>query len=388
MVQVVSAGYTSTCAIASYRLWCWGTNDVGQLGNKSKVAVPNAALAVNVLQSDGTQLPGQIKQISTGVEGSEGPHSCAIDSLNQLWCWGKNDFGQLGIGTTVDSNYAQQVKINSTTNITNVTDISVGLQHTCAIASGTVYCWGSSWFGETGQSPTTPISGLNYATIVKDSLGASLTGATKIAVGQRTSCAIKASTVLCWGINREGELGNGLGGDSTVPVLVKKNALDNLTGVTNLSVGQFHICATTTDKTMWCWGENAKGQLGVGVINLTGGLRYASLVLKSVGNSLTGVLDISLGENHTCARLSTGMWCWGSNTYGQLGDGSKTQRSYPVQVALLSGGLLSNVISISAGRQYTCAVANSKALCWGSNSFGTLGDNTTVDKSKAIINGL
>jgi alpha-tubulin suppressor-like RCC1 family protein len=351
--------------------------------------VNDAAVAVNVLKSDGSELPGPVKQIITGVEGTTGTHSCAIDATSQMWCWGNNYYGQLGNGTRTNSNYAQLVKKDATTTLTDVTDIALGLEHTCAIASSLVYCWGSSWFGETGQPPTggATIAFNTYPTVVKDSLGAPLTGFSKIGAGQRTTCGIKSGSVWCWGINREGELGSNLGGiQSTAPVLVKKSDNTALTGVNKLSVGMFHICASITDGTMWCWGANDQGELGNGLIET--GRFTAVQVLKSAGVPLTGVLDISLGDIHTCASLSTGMWCWGYNNYGQLGDGTKTQRSYPVQVQLSSGAVLTNVTVISAGAEYTCAVANAKALCWGINGVGQLGDGTFIDKLKAIINGL
>ena len=393
-MQVVNAGTGSTCAIANDRLWCWGSNGRGQLGNKTNTNAINAAVAVNVLQSDSTELAGPIKQVSNSVQGN---HSCAIDASNQLWCWGFNIYGQLGIGTqaadpdgamnAANSNYAQRVKIDATTFLTDITTVSTGLQSTCAIAAlGKVYCWGASWFGETGQEGGSPPTVNSYATVVNASAGVPLTGFTKIGVGQRHSCGIKDGNVWCWGLNDKGELGNGGNTDSRYPVQVKKVGGTALTGVTNLSVGQYHGCATTTDQTMWCWGNNEYGQLGLGTASSA--VTLATQVLQKAGVSLTGVLDISLGGSHTCARLSTGIWCWGQNLMGQLGDGTKVDKKFPVQVKLASSAVLSGVTWISPGKQHTCAVANSKALCWGLNDTGQLGDNTTTNKVKAIINGL
>ena len=390
LVQVVSVGTNSTCALASNRLWCWGENGKGQLGNKSNVDVRDAAVAVNVLRSDGSELPGPIKQFSVGMgynpSTGGGYHSCAIDATNQLWCWGNNALGQLGNGTNTISNYAQLVKKNATTTLTNVTEVDVGLEHTCAIASGFVYCWGASWFGETGQPGNGPPNYDLDPIVVNDSSGQPFTGASNISVGQRTSCVIKSGNVWCWGVNREGELGNGSSvGSSTIPVRVIKSDNTALTDVNLLSVGMFHICAKTTANTVWCWGMNNAGQLGNG--NLTNQYR-AVQVLKSGSVPLTAVLDISSGDEHTCARLSTGVWCWGNNVNGQLGDGTTKQSSIPVQVKLMSGAVLANVTGMSAGSAYNCAVANSKALCWGKNLSGQLGDGTVIDKLKAFINGL
>ena len=339
---------------------------------------------MNVLKSDGTEVPN-LDQISIS---GYGRHSCAIDD-SQLWCWGSNEFGQLGNGTTTNTNYAQRVKTSATTILANVTDVGVGTDTTCAIASGTVYCWGNGGYGGAGY-----IGQKSYATIVKDNSGIPFTGVSEIDVGQRHSCGIKSGSVWCWGMDREGELGNDEARvDTTVPVLVKKFDGTNLTGVDHISNGNFYTCALTTTGEMWCWGANGFGQLGDGTV-LGNGTDYANgrnravQVLKRAGVPLTGVSDISSGGSHTCALINGGVWCWGKNDNGQLGDGTTTNRLYPVQVILTDGTPVTNATAISGGAAHTCAIANAKMVCWGDNSSGQLGDGTLIDKLRAIINGL
>jgi serine/threonine-protein kinase len=110
--------------------------------------------------------------------------------------------------------------------------------------------------------------------------------------------------------------------------------------------------------------------------------------LQSAGTPLTGVTAIAVGYNSSCALISGAAWCWGLNDKGQLGDGTTTNRLYPVQVIMTNGTPLTNVANLSSGGQHTCAVANNKALCWGDNSAGQLGDNTLINKLRAFILGL
>lgn len=226
-----------------------------------------------------------------------------------------------------------------------------------------------------------------YAMVVKDNLGAAFTGVSKISVGQRHTCVIKSGSVWCWGLDREGELGNDESRtDKVFPVLVKKSDGTDLINVDHISNGQFHTCASTTTGEMWCWGGDKYGEAGDGQI--VDGRNRAVRVLKSASVPLTGVSEISAGDTYTCARLTGSVWCWGNNNVGQLGDGTKTNRLYPVQVFLSSGTALANAITISSGISHTCAVANNKMLCWGYNNVGQLSDGTLIDKLKAIINGL
>jgi alpha-tubulin suppressor-like RCC1 family protein len=308
VIQQINAGSNNTCVIADNRGWCWGGNGSGQLGNQTN---SNAKLPVNVRKSDGTEIP-DLDQIARNMRGD---HNCALDASAQLWCWGSNSEGQLGDGVNLDTglgrNYAQLVKTNSSTTLANVTDASLGLESTCAIASGTVYCWGLSLFGETGY-----VGQRSYPTIVKDDSGIPFTGASKISSGQRHTCVIKSGSVWCWGQDRDGQLGDG-GAlvDSKVPVRVKKSDGTDLTDVNQISNGQFYTCALTTAGAVWCWGMNPFGQLGDGtIINKS----RAVQVKKSASVLLSGVSEISAGAVHVCARISGEIWCWGKTRLGNL----------------------------------------------------------------------
>ena len=387
VVQEISASSAYTCAIADNTGWCWGSNGNGQLGNKTTT---NAKLPVNVVKSDGTVLTNVV-HVVTSVNGA---HTCAITDTNLLWCWGGNVSGQLGTGTFVNANAAVRVKKSATLTLDNVTNVSVGGAHTCAIADQTVYCWGNSTYGETGLGAFS--SRTNYATTVTSN-STPFTGASEISAGFRHTCAIKAGNVWCWGLDLQGQLGDGsLRVNKVYPVQVIKQDNTALSNVTQISSGNFHTCAMTSTGEMWCWGFNQFGQLGDGTTldgtpnssSMPPGRSRAVRVLRSAGVALTGVTAIATGGNSSCAVISGAAWCWVYNDKGQLGNGTTTNRLYPVQVIGTNGTPLANVDDLSGGLEHTCAVANQKALCWGENGAGQLGDNTIIDKLRAFILGL
>ena len=185
---------------------------------------------------------------------------------------------------------------------------------------------------------------------------------TQIAAGLNHTCLLTVSGgVKCWGVNTSGQLGDGTTTQHNAPVDVS-----GLTsGVTTIAVSSAHTCALTTSGGMKCWGSNSSGQLGDGTTTD----RY---IPTDVSGLTSGVTAITTGDSHTCA-VTTGdaAKCWGENTSGQLGDGTTTQRHTPVDV----NGLASGVTSVEAGSSHTCAVtASGGAKCWGHNLSGQVGN--------------
>jgi alpha-tubulin suppressor-like RCC1 family protein len=191
--------------------------------------------------------------------------------------------------------------------------------------------------------------------------------AVQISAGGTHTCALRRDgTVVCWGRNTNGELGNGTTMNSTTPVVVS-----GLTGIQSISAGDTHTCALAASGVVSCWGAGTLGQLGNG-----------SATDRTTPVSVTGlpasVRQISAGALHTCAVLATGAtYCWGYNFFGQLGDGTTTNRLIPT---LIAG---SNSAVVSAGTTHTCALAAGSNLlfCWGNNFYGQLGDGTTTNRS-------
>jgi alpha-tubulin suppressor-like RCC1 family protein len=308
------------------------------------------------------------ESISTG-----GNHTCAILS-GAVKCWGHNDQGQVGDATS-GTNRTSPVAVSGLSS--GVTKISAGYNHTCALLStGAVKCWGYNEQGQIGDAT----SGTNRTSPVAVS-GLS-SGVTAISTtGQHTCALLSTGAVKCWGHNNLGQIGDTTSGTNrTSPVAVSGLS----SGVTAISAGDLHTCALLSSGAVKCWGHNNLGQIG----DTTSGTNRTSPV--DVSGLSSGVTAISAGGYHTCALLSSGaVKCWGWNGFGQIGDAtSGTNRTSPVAVS----GLSSGVTAISAGNYHTCALLSSGAVkCWGHNTqYGQIGDGTlgTNRTSPVAVSGL
>jgi alpha-tubulin suppressor-like RCC1 family protein len=349
-ITAITVGDYHTCAITgSGGLACWGDNSSGQIGN-SKMAE--------------TLVPTEVQGLASGVAAASGGmhHTCALTSAGGVSCWGQNAGGALGNWTTADSS----IPIDVWGLTSGAAAISAGSAHTCALTvNGGVKCWGRNNFGQLGDGTTTDSS-----TPVDVSGLAS--GVAAIGAGGRLSCALTTGDgVKCWGFNAGGQLGTGTTTHiSSTPVDVPGLA----SGVAAISAGDDHACALTTAGGVRCWGENDSGQLGNGtttasrvpvdVTGLTSGVSaiaagcYHTCALRSGGEVMCwgqngagqlgdgtttasgSPVDVSgLGSDttriaagvHTCALAKDGVVrCWGFNAYGQLGDGTTTSTSLPV----------------------------------------------------------
>jgi len=197
-------------------------------------------------------------------------------------------------------------------------------------------------------------------------------GFTQVALGFDSACALSTGgAVMCWGYNGKGQLGDGTRYTRRTPVGV----VGLSSGVQAIAAGWDHTCALTTGGGVRCWGQNSNGELGDGT-------RTDRLQPVAVDGLSSGVVAVSAGFDQTCALLDDGaVRCWGQNATGEVGDGTTTLRPSPVDVA----GLSSGVASISAGYNHTCAVrTDGGALCWGANHSGELGDGTTTNRSSPV----
>ena len=302
--------------------------------------------------------------------------ACAITAGGALICWGENDFGQVGVPIGNCGNPCSGS--GQVTGLTSgVTSVSVGEFTACAVVGGSVECWGSNGAEELGStsgpasSAPAPIPGLT-------------TGVTSVSVGPENACAVTAGGgVMCWGTNGSGGLGNNSTTDSPTPVQV----VGLTSGVTAVSTGASEgtACAITAGGGVACWGGNSPYQYG---LLGNGSTAQNSPIPVQVSGLTSGVTSVSVGYDSACAVTSAGtVMCWGHNSNGELGMSeaafSTMQLSaVPVQVT----GFTSNVTSVSVGNEFACALTTvGGVMCWGENSVGELGNNSTVQYSAAPV---
>ena len=266
--------------------------------------------------------------------------------------------------------------------------VAAGWDNACAVTDdGAVWCWGAGPNGE-GTPETGPT-----AVRVEKAGGGNLTGATVVTVAGGHACALTDDgAAWCWGGNGWGQLGDGTKTDRDRAVRVAKSGGNALVDVVAISAGSTHTgegahnantCAITDDGSAWCWGGNDRGQLGDGTrTDRTRAVR----VKKSGGGQLSRVKTIGAAGLSSCASTRAGAaWCWGNNMSGQLGDGTRTERTRAVRVKQKNGDPLADVTSVSAGGLSSCAVtAARRAWCWGANGEGGLGDGSTKDRIRAV----
>jgi alpha-tubulin suppressor-like RCC1 family protein len=307
-------------------------------------------------------------------------HGCALHERGAVSCWGSNGSGKLGDGTTTARTTPVMV-----TGVTDAVELSAGGQHTCVRRmSGAVLCWGDNNDGQLGDGTTT-----DRHTPVAVS---GLTDAVEIVAGDDHTCARRASgVVVCWGNNVRGQLGDGTTTARSAPT-----AVSGLIDAVEISAGNYYTCARRTGGTVKCWGQNAGNQLGDGAAAHTictplGPDIDCSLVPVTV-SGLSDAIEISSSIcpqsncGHSCARRATGsVVCWGSNTRGQLGDGTTLPRTTPVGVAGVA-----DATSIIAGAESTCALRPGGAVsCWGMNILGQLGNGSMIDSVTPVaVSGL
>lgn len=374
----ISAGTAySMVLMADGTVWTWGSNQQGKLGDGTE---REKDFPTRVVGTAGESALIGAVDISAGLT-----HSLALLSDGTVWAWGHNNTGQFGDGTTESRAIPVQVKGPGGNGY--LTDIVIIKSHTGQQFSlvlgedGTPWTWGYNSLGQLGQNHS--LIKEIYPVQVKGPGGDNLlTGLKAVASGTYHAMGLHHDgNVWSWGSNSNGQLGDGTKESKPFPVqVIGPEGIGALKNVVAISAGTYHSLALLADGTVWAWGDNGHGQLGVSTIPFS----YTPVQVGSTeGTFLSDVTAISAGGQFSLALKADGsVWAWGQNEYGQLGDNTKTNRSFPAQVLDPIGeGFLSGIIEISAGKSHCLALRNDGTVwTWGQNSYRYLGDGTGTHK--------
>ena len=286
-----------------------------------------------------------------------GYHNVVLKSNNDLWAWGNNDSRQLGADiTTMYQNYPVQVQ-----DLSMIIGITAGEKFSAAVCGdGSVWTWGDNLKGQLGNGTSGPDQITAIPTRVSN-----LYDMVKIDAGYAHIAVVKNNgTLWTWGNNEDGQLGIGTSGylyNQSTPVQVP--GLDRVNSVT---AGYAHTVALLKDGSLRAWGSNRAGQLGNGTFESSANPVWVA--------DISNIKSVSAGDYHTLALRNDGMvWAWGDNPFGQLGNNSTTPSTVPIQVAQLS-----NISAIASGATHSIALRNDGTVwAWGGNALGQLGDGTT-----------
>lgn len=332
-VKQVSTNLMSTCVVTSdNKLYCTGYNF---LAHEEEIFSTSSPVSPTLLLNDVSNV--YLSSVDTDTDED---FKCALKTNGDLYCFGKNDNGQVGNGTTLD--VLEPTKI-----LEDVASVVLGMNNACVITTNAkLYCWGLNDKGQIGNNSTTNVSSPTQV----------LENVRSVNIKNKNTCAITLNNNLyCWGNNTNGQVGNA----SVQNVLVPTKILESIKKIIN---GNNTSCAITLDNELYCWGKNQYGQVG----------DNTSIDKISPVKVLEDVKDVALGNYHTCAvKTNNTLYCFGRNQYGQIGNGTTVNQLSPVQV-------LTNVKSTTLENDISCAIlSDDTAKCWGRNDYAQVGNMST-----------
>jgi alpha-tubulin suppressor-like RCC1 family protein len=357
-IQKLALGIEHTCALRDDgTAWCWGANDKGQLGD--------GTTTTRTVPTKVAGLPGPASALTAGDR-----LTCALLRDATVWCWGDNAMRQLGQcdGSALASSprpvqvmgYALDPQGKPTCGKApfEATRLSVGGKHACALApDGNVYCWGENSTGQCGHDPKV-YDDVPGPIAIEGSPG----GLVDVQAGDEFTCGLKDDgTMYCWGSNKLGSLGTGSTTDS-----YKSAGVQSLLSVSDLVISDETGCARTSDGALWCWGNGSSGIFGTNLQH-----ELAPVRVTTADRAFAGSVS-----KHLCIVSAVGeLRCWGSNLKGQVGAGTLDANVFAPTAAKLV-----TVAEVALGEEHTCATTKDGALfCWGDDSAGELGIGATSD---------
>ena len=350
----VTTGHDFTCAVRKGGgASCWGWNGMRQLGLGDTAPPDSVSIPVSVIGVVG------VTQMAAGYD-----HTCALLPGGKISCWGADVDGRLGRGTRIYS--SQPLKV---VGLSQITSLSLGSYHGCAVAGGALSCWGTNQEAElTGDNNI----GASGTPLPVPSIGA---GLTRTGSGDSHACAIVGGEVRCWGWawGGYGELGAGSNKGSDMPVVFGAGPAADVGG------GDQFTCAQLTSGEVACAGLNDGDRLGQTGSSSNTPVRVLATAGDPDGGSptnLSGVTKLSVGGKHACVLLGTAVKCWGSCGYGQCG--TPDDPAFPAVDVALPGP----AIDVAAGGGHTCAALQDGSVkCWGANGSGELGGSSSSGPS-------
>ena len=346
----ITAGYFHTCGLAvNARAYCWGQNDLGTLGDGTHETRLSATPVFG-------NLP--FKAIDSGAG-----HTCALTLTGAAWCWGQNDEGQAGDGTFVPRSKPVAVLGGLT-----FVSISAGHAHSCGVtADGGAYCWGDNSHGQLGDARESTNKSAVPVRVRSDETFE------QVIAGYYETCGTTTSSeTYCWGLNTEGQIGDATIVDRREPARVVGTRT-----YAYVAPGDRFVCGLS-NSTTWCWGANRRGELGDNagpdgsvVPLVVSGLPMLNIIATSSGESTVGG-----AESYGCgARADGRVVCWGGRIRALRGTG--------VSLLPLEGKV---VEAIAAGSQHVCVrTRDDLVYCGGANYAGQLGDGTRTDRSNMVL---
>jgi alpha-tubulin suppressor-like RCC1 family protein len=353
-IKSLSVGATHTCALLiNGGVKCWGENSLGELGDGTKVS---------------RSIPESVVGLDSGVIAIKaGYHfSCAITENEGVKCWGQDAYGSLGNGILDKSSTVPVDVMGLRKDVVAIDVASFGYSACAVLKEGSVKCWGYNFHGLLGI-------GTSMDTAVPSIVQGLKNEYADVAIGRDHICVLsKNGSVKCWGKNYFGELGDG----TTINRMSPVEVMGLINNVKKIDAGFQYSCILAFTGRVKCWGTNEHGVLGIGYSDT-----YSSTPVD-VDRLESGILDISIGVNHSCVLTSLGgVKCWGYNSHLQLGDGTSLTRELPIDVI----GLSNRVQLISAGAFHTCAMtSDGKVFCWGNNEYGQLGNESNNESAKPV----
>ena len=301
-----------------------------------------------------------------------GGHACLVRADGELWCWGRNDRGQIGDLTVTPHPLPVRVPIDG-----KVVAVATGDAHTCAaILNGPVMCWGADDAGQLGD-----LQGIDRS-LPKPVPG--VTNVKALAAGKDFSCAVDSdppNAVRCWGDDSNGQLGDGAAGPRSGPV-----AVAGLTGVKTVSAMWQHACALRDDMSLVCWGANDQAQIGDGPASGPRGLTDLTMLATPGASLPKTVTAVATGYGHTCAIAGSDLYCWGDNRQGQINRDEPAQHFEAPH--LLQPAQFRDPVAVAAGAQHNCLVHRiGDVYCWGADGSRQLGGGTPIGNAAAVIAG-